>query len=162
MGALSGVMTGACETMTVANEALDALSFAASGVEKAIQAIKKLTAYMLSSVGFRLANSVDPSVTLNIAIMNTETQAINNYELELSLNGASFGKVAEDAFKSIFEPIQEQALETVTALKEKVKLSTEELILLDKDEVLFDAHAKQRLIMVEMYEPPVTPLRSEF
>ena len=42
----------------------------------------------------------------------------------------------------------------------QVKLHTEELIQIDKEEELIDAHAKQRLIMVQMYEPPVTALVS--
>jgi hypothetical protein len=52
--------------------------------------------------------------------MNTETQAISNCDLELSLNAASFRKVAEDAFESIFEPIKKQALDIFTAIKDKV------------------------------------------
>ena len=40
-------------------------------------------------------------------------------------------------------------------------MHTEELIQIDEDEELIDAHAKQRLIMVQMYEPPVTALASK-
>ena len=42
----------------------------------------------------------------------------------------------------------------------QVKLHTEELIQTDEEEELIDAYAKQRLIMVQMYEPPVTALVS--
>ena len=133
---LSSAMTAACNVpKTIANTALDkadkllsaiseaanaALSFAASAVEKALQAIKKLTAYAVSSVEFKMTNSIGPSVSLNAAILNTETQAITNYGINLSLTGISFGKLAKEAFTAIFEPIKKQALKIVTSLKDKV------------------------------------------
>ena len=133
---LSSAMTAACNVpKTVANAALDkadkllsaiseaanaALSFAASAVEKALQAIKKLTAYAISSVEFKMTNSIGPSVSLNAAILNTGTQAITNYGINLSLTGISFKKLAQEAFTAIFQPIKKQALKIVTSLKDKV------------------------------------------
>ena len=133
---LSILATAACDVpKTLAYAALDkadkllsaisqaanaALSFAASAVEKALQAIKKLTAYAVSSVEFKMTNSIGPSVSLNAAILNTETQAITNYGINLSLTGISFKKLAQEAFTAIFQPIKKQALKIVTSLKDKV------------------------------------------
>ena len=136
LGLLKKGMKAACDVgQQVANKALSlaekaikkvtdlankALAFADKALGMAIEFLKKLTAYTLRSVGFKMSNSVGPSVELNAAILNTETHAVNEYGIKLSLSGTSFKKVAGAAFKAIFEPIKDKALQVIKDLIKKV------------------------------------------
>merc|ERR1711957_1132239 len=60
--------------MGVTDLANKALAFADKALGMAIEFLKKLTAYTLTSVGFKMSNSVGPSVELNAAILNRDTR----------------------------------------------------------------------------------------
>merc|ERR1712166_1605229 len=169
LGLLKKGMKAACDVgQQVANKALSlaekaikkvtdlankALAFADKALGMAIEFLKKLTAYTLTSVGFKMSNSVGPSVELNAAILNTETHAVNEYGIKLSLSGTSFKKIAGAAFKAIFLPIKKKALQVIKDLIKKVKPPVFELIQFDEKEAYVDQNGRERLIMVQMYDP---------
>ena len=126
--AVNTACNGVDAAVQLAQDAVDALNtivqFATDAIDKALDAISELTDYVISSVGFVLASTLEPEVSLNFAILNTHKQSTTEYEISLSLKGIQFKKIAQDAFSSIFEPIKDAAVRVVTDLKDKVATPT--------------------------------------
>ena len=126
--AVDTACNGVDAAVQLAQDAVDALNtivqFATDAIDKALDAIKELTDYVISSIGFMLASTLEPEVSLNFAILNTHKQSTTEYEISLSLKGIQFKKIAQDAFSSIFEPIKDAAVKVVTDLKDKVATPT--------------------------------------
>merc|ERR1711865_696581 len=115
---------------TISDQAIGALSAATEGLEKAIVFSKKLTGYTFQSIGFELTN-----------------------EIKLNLDKAENKAMAREFFKNMFKAVSDQAQETLSELNSKVKVLTNDLILVDVDEELFDRHTKAKLMLVDMYSP---------
>merc|ERR1711865_715286 len=138
---------------TISDQAIGALSAATEGLEKAIVFSKKLTGYTFQSIGFELTNEIKALVDLNVKVTSTETGAVTKHEFKVNLDKAENKAMAREFFKNMFKAVSDQAQETLSELKSKVKVLTNDLILVDVDEELFDRHTKAKLMLVDMYSP---------
>ena len=84
---------------------------------------KKLTGYTFQSIGFELTNEIKALVDLNVKVTSTETGAVTKHEFQLNLDRAENKAMAREFFKNMFKAVSDQAQETLSELKSKVRAS---------------------------------------
>eukprot|EP00656_Telonema_subtile_P056452 TRINITY_DN9020_c0_g1_i2.p1 TRINITY_DN9020_c0_g1~~TRINITY_DN9020_c0_g1_i2.p1 ORF type:complete len:775 (+),score=290.08 TRINITY_DN9020_c0_g1_i2:539-2863(+) len=126
----SGALKAAQASLSAVQKAVDAIaSLAAAALSKVIEIIEFLTAYELQKIGFK-AETLSPSVTLILKILNTKKKSTTEYQFKLSLEKISFKSLANAAFKAIFEPIYKAGVKLINSIKDK--MSSPFMVLIDE------------------------------